>query len=88
MKKFVAVVAIILVVVIAFWIVLPPLFTQHGNGTFVSYAPGGRNMAYVTPDDTTGVKLASTDRTDFANGDRVKIKMGNDGIYAITGGPY
>ncbi len=88
MKKFLTVVAIIAVVVIGVLFVRAIFFTGHSNATFISYAPGGKNMAYVTVDDVTGVHAATTEKTDFANGDRVKVKMASDGFYTITGGPY
>ncbi len=87
MKKLLYVVAIILVVVIGFWL-MRPLFAGNGNATFISYAPGGKNMAYVTVDSITGVHPAHAEQTGLTDGDRVKVKMGRDGLYNITGGPY
>lgn len=87
MKKVLIVVAIIAVIVIGVLLVRP-LFQGKPNATFMSYAPGAENMAYVTVDDLAGVKPARADQTWFSNGDRVKVKMGRDGFYAIVGGPY
>lgn len=87
MKKVLIVIAVIAVVVVGV-LLLRPVFQGHPNATFMSYAPGGQNMAYVTLDDLSGVKPARADQTWFSNGDRVKVKMGRDGFYTITGGPY
>ncbi len=87
MKKVLGVVAIVLVIVIGFWL-LRPMFAGNGNATFVSYAPGAKAMAYVTVDKTPGIQPAHAEQTDFTQGDRVKVKMGRDGFYNITGGPY
>jgi hypothetical protein len=87
MKKVFIVIAIIAVIVIGVMLVRP-LFAGDGNATFVSYAPGGKAMAYVTLDDISGMQPAHADQVGFIQGDRVKVKMGKDGLYNITGGPY
>ncbi len=87
MKKAITVIAIIAVLVIGVLLVRP-LFAGDGNATFMSYAPGGKAMAYVTLDDISGVQAAHADQVGFIQGDRVKVKMGKDGLYNITGGPY
>jgi hypothetical protein len=87
MKKVIAVIAIIAVLVIGVLLVRP-LFAGDGNATFMSYAPGGKAMAYVTLDDIAGIQAAHADQVGFIQGDRVKVKMGKDGFYNITGGPY
>ena len=87
MKKVLAIVAIIAVIAVAVWLV-SPLFAGSGNATFMSYAPGAKNMAYVTVDDITGIHPAHADQTGLTDGDRIKVKMGDDGFYTITGGPY
>jgi hypothetical protein len=87
MKKLIGVVAIIVVIVIGFWL-MRPLFAGNGNATFESYAPGGKAMAYVTLDNAPGIKPAHADQSSLTQGDRVKVKMGKDGLYNITGGPY
>jgi hypothetical protein len=87
MKK--ALVVIVIIAVIALGgLLVRPLFAGNGNATFMSYAPGGKNMAYVTIDDVTGVQPAHADQTWFVSGDRVKVKKSSDGLYDITGGPY
>ncbi len=87
MKKFITIIAIVVVLVVGFMLVRG-LFAGDGNATFMSYAPGGKNMAYITVDSVSGVYPAHAEQTGFTNGDRVQVKMGDDGFYAITGGPY
>jgi hypothetical protein len=87
MKKVLGIVAVVLLVVIAYW-VLTPLLNGRGNATFASYAPGGAEMAYVTPDGAERVAPAHVSQTGLSYGDRVKVRKASDGFYEITGGPY
>ena len=87
MKKVIIVIAIVAVVVVGV-ILVRSLFAGDGNATFMSYAPGGKAMAYVTLDDISGVQAAHADQSGLVQGDRIEVKMGRDGIYNITGGPY
>lgn len=87
MKKVLIVIAIVAVVVIGILLVRP-LFAGDGNATFMSYAPGGKNMAYITVDAHQGIQPAHAEQANLINGDRIKVKMGDDGFYNITGGPY
>jgi hypothetical protein len=86
-KKVIIVIAIVAVLVIGVLFVRS-LSAGDGNATFMSYAPGGKAMAYVTLDDIAGIQAAHADQTDLAQGDRIQVKMGKDGFYNITGGPY
>ena len=87
MKKVLAVFAVILLVVIAYWL-LAPLIDGRGNATFASYAPGGADMAYVTPDGEQHISPARASQSGLSPGDRVKVRKATDGFYEIVGGPY
>ena len=78
---------LILVIAAAAWL-LSPALAGDGNATFISYAPGGKNIAYVTLDKATGIHPAHADEGTYINGDRVKVRMSNDGLYEIVKGPY